>query len=163
VGTASNVAEQEAKPGPSNHQRAIAVLMFPIWFWPLFCFPFAIAAAIAITVRSGASWSVLSGAFVWWLLLSGCISAVGLVTSAVLAFPVHRSGTIGYMGAVLGGGLVTLALSASLQLSMPASRPLNWQTALPALTYGLPLALIGRFAMARLGILPSRWPQTPKS
>jgi hypothetical protein len=146
------------RPADRDLRRAVAVALLPLWFWPLVwgsvalvLIPFA-----QLTAEPHQREGSVSG-FIFLGLFTGMISAAPALTASVaMAILTYRSGTFGYRVGALAGACATLAWTLAIdgigKNGVAARELVGWPCA------GAAFALVGRFAMSRLGILPSRWP-----
>lgn len=156
-------AATPAAGGPLYRRRALGVVLFALRFWPVFwlgCFS-AIGAAQALYQADSLDRLSVHRHVEFIVVYSALFSALGvvpaLVSATLMAILTDRQGTFGYVPAALTGGLVTSLLVLAFDHTMPVTEVLGVGG------FGAALALIGRFAMARLGVLPSRWPKRHKS
>jgi hypothetical protein len=165
------------KPQLGSVRQALGVAMFPLWFWPVFwgVAQLLVGGIVAVTytgpseptpvaVRVRQAEEFLSVLYV--ILLP--YYAVGVSCSVWLAARLRRGQSLTYTVVALISALVSFLITLAFVLwsSFAIAKPLNLQSAwLVATVMGLGIVsgLVGRFAMARLGILPSRWPKAGKS
>jgi hypothetical protein len=148
--------------------RIWPILLFPLWFWPV------VVAAIFFGITTFGAPSItpkndqMLAAYHMWLSTSIVFLIPSMMCAGWLAWRVQRQRYVGYLAAGIAGMVVTfgiiLFLSIAFALLNLSLRPLGMVAEMsPLVVLGLVCGLAGRFVMARLRILPSRWPKAGKS
>jgi hypothetical protein len=161
------VGEPQAVTGelhPQDGLSTTAIVLFPLLFWPFFwaivVFGWGYQRGLILGDRlpqGNAAISEIHGLLTIWTMIVVPYLFVSPVCAAWVAWRAKRGKSISYVITALIG-----AAGASPWV-------IGWTIAgqsklmVPVLLVGIVSALIGRFAMARLGILPSRWPKAGKS
>jgi len=141
-------------------KRALAVAVFPMWFWPLVLTAFAVPfAALGLVVTHPAAQPWLWGPVSFAVFGGFYVLIFSIPAAVLLAGLVARDGTFSGRAAIAASLLTTAGIAAGSLLISGDIHAAEFALAVPVVTaanalFAIPVTLATCWAMARLGIVP---------